>query len=39
MLTDMANYNNYLLRKSNKDLDALKGVYGDGVVSSDFKLE
>ncbi|MCB9813897.1 hypothetical protein H6784_00620 [Candidatus Nomurabacteria bacterium] len=39
MLTDMANYNNYLLRKSNKDLDLLKGVYGDGVVSSDFKLE
>lgn len=29
MLTAMVRYNNRLLRESNKDLDLLKGVYGD----------
>ena len=38
MLTKMAEYNNALLRKSQKDLDLLEGVYGSGVLDHEHKL-
>lgn len=39
MLTKMVEYNNYLLITSNKDIELLKGVYGDGVVRGDGSLK
>jgi hypothetical protein len=34
----MVNYNNHLLRSSNKDLDLLQGVYGPEVINSDHRV-
>lgn len=38
LLTAMAQYNNELLRTSEKDIDLLEGVYGSGVQSSNHQL-
>lgn len=35
-LASMARYNNFLLTSSGKDLDLLRGVYGDAVLSEPF---
>lgn len=39
MLTAMTNYNNDLLRETNKDLDLLEGVYGSGVLDRNHLAE
>lgn len=38
LLTQMAHYNNGLLRASQKDLDLLSGVYGESVLKPDHTL-